>query len=322
MGAGAVGGHLGARLAASGVPTSALARGDTRDALRAHGWRLETPDGSVAAPVAAVSDEPADLGVHDVVVLATKAHALSALAERLAPLIGPGTVVLPALNGVPWWFFDGVGGAYDGLALDSVDPSGRIAAHVPGRQVLGAVLHFSASVRAPGHVVNHAGRRLVLGEPTGGVSDRVREVAATLRGAGFEVEESAAVRTEVWYKLWGNMTMNPVSALTGATMDRILDDELVRGLVSAVMEEAKALGAEIGCPITETVEDRMAVTRSLGAVKTSMLQDAEAGRVLELDAMLTAVLEIADRAGTTMPSTGTLLGLTRLAARSRGLYPG
>jgi 2-dehydropantoate 2-reductase len=320
VGAGAIGGVLGGRLAATGTPTAALARGRTLDALRTRGWRLETADGEVVAPVTA-SDSPTELGPQDVVVLAVKAHALPALAPTLGPLIGPGTVVLPAINGVPWWFFDGLGGEYDGLRLAAVDPGGVIAAAIPTDRVVGCVVHLSASAPEPGRAVHRAGDGLMIGEPSGKPSDRLETVAEPLRRAGFTVTVAPRVQENIWYKLWGNMTMNPISALTGATADRILDDELVNGFVRAVMVEAARIGDRIGCVISESPADRSAVTRRLGAFKTSMLQDAEAGRPIELDAMVTVVREIGEVVGVETPFLNALLGLTRLSARERGLYP-
>lgn len=319
VGAGAVGGVIGARLAASGSTTTALARGRTLEALRAHGWRLRTADGMVGGPVEA-SDDPAALGPQDVVLLTVKAHALPALAPTLGPLLGPETVVVPAINGVPWWFFDGAGGEFDGLRLRAVDPDGVIAAAIPTARVLGCVVHLSASVEEPGLARHHAGDGLILGEPAGGTTDRLENLATVAGKAGFTVTLSPRIQQDIWYKLWGNMTMNPISALAGETADRILDDELVNGFVRAVMAEAAAIGERIGCPIAQSAEDRNEVTRRLGAFKTSMLQDAEAGRPLELDAMVTVVREVAQATGTPTPHMDALLGLTRLAARRRGLY--
>ncbi|GAA4712851.1 2-dehydropantoate 2-reductase [Phytohabitans rumicis] len=321
VGAGAVGSVIGGRVAASGgATTTALARGGTLAALRAHGWRLHTADGLVTGPVTA-SDDPAELGEQDVVVLTVKAHALPALAPALGPLIGADTVVVPAINGVPWWFFDGIGGPFDGLRLRAVDPDGSVAAAIPTANLAGCVVHLSASVVEPGLARHHAGNGLILGEPRGGTSKRVDALAELLTPAGFAVTVSTRIQNEIWYKLWGNMTMNPISALTGATADRILDDDLVDGFIRAVMGEAAAIGERIGCPIAQTAADRNAVTRRLGAFKTSMLQDAEAGRPLELDAMVTVVREIGAAAGVATPYMNALLGLTRLAARERGLYP-
>lgn len=320
VGAGAVGGSIGARLAASGHPTSALARGATLSALRGHGWRLDTPHARVTGPVRA-SDDAEELGPHDVVVIAVKGPSLPSIASDIPSVLHPESIVLTAVNGVPWWFFQGFGGAYEGLPLHTVDPDGVLAATIPVERVLGSVVHFSASTPEPGVVVNHAGHRLILGEPTGVISPRLNAVADALRTAGFEVEVTDAVQRDIWFKLWGNMTMNPVSALTGATADLILDDELVRSFCESVMLEAAAIGTEIGCPIEQSTADRIAVTRQLGALRTSMLQDAEAGKSLELDAMLSAVREIAAATGTPTPFTDALLGLSRLNARVRGLYP-
>jgi 2-dehydropantoate 2-reductase len=228
------------------------------------------------------------------------------------------------MNGVPWWFC--IGRAEVGVApLATVDPGGRIAERIAYRRVLGCVVHASCSVGEPGLVLHAGGQRLIIGEPGGGAvapaSERVRAVAALLRGGGFEVEESADVRREVWYKLWGNMTMNPLSALTGATLDRLLADPLVRDWCSQAMREAAAVGARIGCPIEQSPEDRHAITAKLGAIKTSMLQDVQAGRALELDAIVGAVHEIGKRVGVPTPQIDALFGLARLFARERGLYP-
>jgi 2-dehydropantoate 2-reductase len=318
VGAGAIGGVLGTRLAASGTPTTALARGHTLAALRADGWRLRHPEGTIQAPVFA-SDDPAELGEQDVVILTVKAPSLPDLAPTLAPLFGSDTLVVPAVNGVPWWFFDGIGGEYDGLRLRAVDPAGTIAASIPTERVIGCVAYLSANVLEPGYANHSAGSRLILGEPGGG-AERVARVAAPLRLAGFDITESMRVQDDIWYKLWGNLTMNPISVLTGSTADRILDDELVAGFAYAVMREAAAIGDRIGCPIAQTPEDRGAVTRKLGAFKTSMLQDAEAGRPVELDAIVAVVHEIGLAVGIPTPYLDALLGLTRLAARERGLY--
>ena len=215
----------------------------------------------------------------------------------MAPLIGPDTIVLTAMNGVPWWFLDGFGGAARGHALESVDAGGVIAQAIPARNVLGSVVHTSCSLEAPGFVKQHFGNRLIVGEPDGSQSARLQALADTLQRGGIDVEVSSCIQKDIWFKLWGNLTMNPISALTGATTDRILDDELVRGFVSAVMLEAKAIGDQLGLPIDQQPEDRHAVTRKLGAFKTSMLQDVEAGRPIELDALVGAVREIGQHLG-------------------------
>jgi 2-dehydropantoate 2-reductase len=324
FGVGAIGGLLGHGLARSGCELSGVARGATLDALRARGLRLDSGD-RVDSVSIRVSADPGELGVQDLVILAVKAPALREAALSIGPLLGPSTVVLPAMNGVPWWFFHGLkpaaGVSLEGRRLESVDPSGSIAVAVSASRVLGCVVHIGASCPEPGLVKALPLRRLIVGEPSGESTPRLAAVADALRGAGFEVEATDRIQREIWYKLWGNMTMNPVSALTGATMDRIIDDPLVARFCMDVMAEARRIGGRIGCPIDQTEEDRMAISRTLGAFKTSMLQDVEAGRKVELDAIVASVREIGILVGEPTPSIDILLGLARLHARTRGLYP-
>jgi 2-dehydropantoate 2-reductase len=333
VGAGAVGGYIASRLAfAEAAQTSVLARGATLAALRRHtlqgprsnghgllrgGLRVQAPDGMVTVEVGA-SASAAELGRQDVVVLAVKAQSAPAAVASLGPLLGPSTVVLPLLNGVPWWFFDGgFGGPCAGIHLSSVDPGGAMARAVPVSRVLGAVVHFSASSPAPGVVRHFSGDRLIIGEPSGAASARLDAVAAVLREAGLSIDISAAIRQDAWYKLWGNLTVNPVSALTGATAGQILDDSLVRAFCESAMLEAREIGARIGCPIAQMPADRNLVTRKLGDFRTSMLQDAEAGRPLELDALTGAVREIGAIVGVPTPAVDALHGLSGLAERVR-----
>jgi 2-dehydropantoate 2-reductase len=321
VGAGAIGGFLGTRLAASGAASvAALARGTTLAALRDHGWRLEEDGALTTAPVMLACDDPRELGPQDLLIIAVKAPALPALAPALKPLIGSHTLLLPAMNGVPWWFSHGVA-ALGPAPLQSVDPEGVISAALPAAQVIGCVVHASAATRAPGIAVHRMGERLIVGEPGGGESERVRALAGLLRQARFEVECSARIRYDLWYKLWGNMTMNPFSALTGATMDRVLADDLLRAFSAAAMGEAALVGQRIGCEVSESPAERHAVTGKLGAFKTSMLQDVESGRPLELDALVGVVREMGQRVGVATPMIDALFGLTRLFGRVRGLYP-
>ena len=319
-GAGAIGGWMGAKLAAVGCNVSVVARGAALDALRAHGLRLREGDAETTCPVQA-SDDPAALGVQDLVVVSVKAPGMADVARRIGPLIGPRTIVLTAMNGVPWWFLQGFGGPVAGRTLESVDPGGTIAQAIPAAQVIGCVVHASCSVDAPGVIRHRAGNGLIVGEPAGGETPRVKALTDLLTQAGFNVTLSPQIQRDVWYKLWGNMTVNPVCAMTGATSDRALDDELVRGFISAVMLEAKAIGARIGIPIAEQPEDRHQVTRKLGAMRPSMLQDVEAGKPVEIDALVSAVRELGQLTQVPMPFTDALLGLSRLHARVRGLYP-
>lgn len=318
-GAGAIGGWMGAKLAAIGCDLSVVARGATLQALRTQGLRLREGDAEVARPVKA-SDSPAALGVQDLVIVAVKAPGMAEVARRIGPLIGPDTVVLTAMNGVPWWFLQGFGGSLAGHTLESVDPGGAIARAIPASQVVGCVVHASCSVDAPGVIRHRAGNGLIVGEPAGGETPRVRTLAELLTQAAFSVTLSAQIQKDVWYKLWGNMTVNPVCAMTGASSDRVLDDELVRGFISAVMLEAKAIGERIGIPIAEQPEDRHAVTRKLGAMRPSMLQDVEAGKPVEIDALVASVRELGQLTQVPTPYTDALLGLARLHARVRGLY--
>ncbi|PIT72187.1 2-dehydropantoate 2-reductase [Limnohabitans sp. G3-2] len=319
VGAGAIGGWMGVHLARAGADLSVLARGDTLAALQQSGLQLHQAGEWHTQPVRASNDAQA-LGVQDVVVISVKSPALASVAQQVGPLIGPHTVVLTAMNGVPWWFLQGFGGPVAGRSLDAVDPQGTIARALPARHIIGCVVHASCSVDAPGVIRHHFGDGLIVGEPTGEASPRVQALHALLRRAGFNATLSPQIQKDIWYKLWGNMTINPISAFTGATTDRILDDPLVRQFISGVMLEAKAIGAQIGIPIDQQPEDRHALTRKLGAFRTSMLQDVEAGKPVELDALVSAVRELGQLTAIPTPLTDVLLGLSRLHAQGRGLY--
>lgn len=320
VGLGAIGGLLAARLAQAGHEVSALARGATLAALRERGLIVES--GGVRDVVALpASDDAAALGPAELVVIALKGPALAAAAPSLRPLLGETTLVWTAMNGVPWWFMRHAPQP-DAAPLASVDPQGAIDAALPAEQALGGVVHISCSTAGPGHVVHTMGDRLIVGEPGGGPSARVDTVAAALQSAGFAVERSTDVRRDLWFKLWGNTTMNPVSALTGAGCDLILDDPLVVGLMVQAMAEAAAIGERIGCPIAQNGAERLAMARQLGNFKTSMLQDLEAGRPLELDALVGVVREIGARVGLATPTLDGLYGLTRVLARARGTWTG
>jgi len=317
--AGAIGTFIGTRLARSGQQVSALARGRTGAALAAHGFRLQQDGELLSAPVE-VAEDAGKLGPQDLVVIAVKGPSLREATAGIGPLLTAETMVLTAMNGVPWWFFHGVGGAHEGAAVRAVDPDGAIARAIPARAVIGCVVHATCAVLEPGLIRHGFGNELIVGEPGGTTSTRVERLAAALTAAGFAVAVSPRIQADIWYKLWGNMTMNPMSALTGATCDRILDDPLLDRFTLAIMAEAAAIGEKIGCPIRQSGEARNAVTRKLGAFKTSMLQDVDVGKPLEIDGLLTAVSEIGQRVGVATPSTDALLGLTRLFASGRGLY--
>jgi 2-dehydropantoate 2-reductase len=272
------------------------------------------------APVTA-SDKAADLGVQDLVLVALKAPALSEVAAQLTPLIGPHTVVLTAMNGVPWWFLQGQAVATGPTRLHTIDPDGVIERAIPANQVLGCVVHASCALLGRGHAKHHFGNGLIVGEPLGGRSERAERTVALLCAAGFDATLSTHIQKDIWYKLWGNMTVNPISAMTGATTDRLLADPLVRAFMSRVMLEAQSIGTRLGLPIDQQPEDRHAITAKLGAFKSSMLQDVEARRVVELDALVSAVRELGQCTGVDTPFTDALLGLSRLHAQGMGLYP-
>lgn len=320
-GIGAIGGLMAARLVQAGYDVSAVARGATLESLQKNGLQFY-PAGSDTAqshPIKA-SQSPAELGVQDIVIIAVKTTGLQSIAKNIAPLIGPDTTILSAMNGIPWWFFHGLEHENGHLKLDSVDPQEIISKHIPANQVIGCVTHLSATTPAPGSVKHIAGNHLIIGEPNGTQTPRLKQLCAILEKAGFDVENTSCIQKDIWFKLWGNMTMNPVSAITGAKSDHILDDRYVRDFMSRIMQEAAAVGARIGLPIEADPEQRHQVTYKLGSFKTSMLQDAEAGKPLELDALVTSVTEIAHQLEISIPWTESLLGISRLQAKTRGLY--
>ena len=323
VGAGAIGCWLGARLAHqthTPIRLSVLARGESLQAIQAHGVQLSIAGQNLQAPVHA-SDKAAELGVQDLVLVALKAPALSEVAAQLTPLMGPHTVVLTAMNGVPWWFLQGQKAEAGATRLQTIDPEGVIERAIPSTQVLGCVVHASCALLGRGHAKHHFGNGLIVGEPMGGRSDRAERTVALLCAAGFDATLSSHIQKDIWYKLWGNMTVNPISAMTGATTDQVLADPLVRAFMSRVMLEAQSIGTRLGLPIDQQPEDRHAITAKLGAFKSSMLQDVEARRVVELDALVSAVRELGQRTGVDTPFTDALLGLSRLHAQGMGLYP-
>ncbi|MCF8479157.1 MAG: 2-dehydropantoate 2-reductase [Rhodospirillum sp.] len=325
-GLGAIGGLLAARLAIAGHAVSAVARGATLAAVRRRGMVLveSRPDGGdrrTKVPVM-TAERLEDLGPQDLVILSIKSTALGEVAPLLGAALGPETTVLSTMNGIPWWFFHGLSGASFGGVLETVDPGGAVTRALDPIRVLGCVTHLAATAPEPGVARWAAGQGLFVGEPAGGTeTPRVRATVAALTEAGFDVTAVDSIQREIWLKLWGNMTMNPVSALTGATCDRILDDPLLRGFLSRCMVEAAEVGGRIGLPIDLDPEGRHAMTRQLGAFRTSMLQDADAGKPLELDALVAAVREIAGRVGVETPNIDALFGMARVQARTRGLYP-
>jgi 2-dehydropantoate 2-reductase len=301
VGAGAIGGWVAARLALAGETVMALT---SRGPLES----IDLIERGETEKAALLRFE----GAADLLVIAVKATALTAAARSAKGLIGPGTIILPMLNGVPWWFVEG-------MRLRSVDPDGGIAAALPFEQIVGCVVHASCS-RSREEVIVNMADKLIIGEPRAGeASARVAQLFGVLDNAGLRPDLTGNVRRSIWYKLWGNATINPLSALTRASCDRILANPECRGWMLEGMAELAAIGAAIGCPISESGEDRMAVTARLGAFKTSMLQDVEAGRPIELEALLGAPREIAQNHGIATPALDRLYGVTRLMTESLGL---
>jgi 2-dehydropantoate 2-reductase len=319
VGAGAIGGYFAARLAQAGNDVSVLARGATLAALQQYGVRLESGGEHIQAPVRARGSAE-ELGRQDIVLIAVKAPAMAAVAHGIAPLIGPGTIVLPALNGIPWWFFLDSRHPLAGLRLRTVDADGSIEANVPLATVAGIVVFASSSSPEPGVVHHASGKRIVLGEPGGGVSDRTSSLATLFGQAGFDASASADVRADVWVKLLGNACFNPVSMLTGRETDTMIDDPRLNAVFVRMMDEMLALGDKLGLLVRIDPHQRIAGTRQLGHIKTSMLQDLEASRAVEIDSILGALVECAAAAKAPVPTLETVYALARMRAQALGLY--
>jgi 2-dehydropantoate 2-reductase len=319
FGAGAVGGLAAAWLARSGHDVSVVARGAHLTAIREHGLRVESDKGPFRAKVRAESD-PARLGPQDYVIVAVKGQSMREVAAGIAPLLGERTAVLTAMNGVPWWFFDRLPFGGGKLRLESLDPGGAISRAIPTERVIGCVVHFAASMQAPGVIRHNMGARLIIGEPGGENGERTEQLAHALRNAMFETVVSPFIERDFWVKLLGNVSFNPVSALTLATADRLIADPEVKEYMVQIMRECLAIGRAIGVDADIDPEARIDMARALGRFKTSMLQDLEAGKTLEIDGLLTGTLEIASKAGVAAPCTRSLLGLIRARAESSGQY--
>jgi 2-dehydropantoate 2-reductase len=315
IGAGAIGGWIAGLLAEQGVEVLLLARGQTLARLETHGLRIRRAGAETAYRLAA-SENAARLGKPDCVIVAVKAQNLPEIAPAIETLLGADTAVVPAINGIPWWFFQSANVPLSGTQLKSVDPAGVLARAIAPERVIGCVVHASAWTPEPAVVEVQGEDRLLFGEPSGALSPRCRALADAIGTAHVKPVVSDNIRRDIWTKLWGNMTMNPLSVLTGATTAQMLDNADVRALVRVMMEEMKALGAKIGLPLAMTPDERMAVTRRLGDIKTSMLRDAEAGRPLEIDPILGALVEIADVEKEPAPFIRAVYGLSRVRAQA------
>jgi len=318
-GAGAVGGLIAGWLARSGESVSVVARGAHLDAIRGKGLRIrDRESGRVESfPVKAESD-PAALGPQDYVIVAVKGQSITGIAEKISSLFSPRTSVVTAMNGVPWWFFDKLKGGKG--PLESLDPGGTIAKAISTERIVGCVVHLAASTPEPGLVSHNMGRKLIIGEPGGRNSERTATLGTALAKAGFEVVQSTFIEKDFWVKLLGNVSFNPVSALTGSTADRLIEDRHVKAYMVEIMREVLAIGRAVGVDADIDPEARIDMARALGKFKTSMLQDMEAGKPLEIDGLLAGTLEIAKKAGVRAPYTESLFGLIRTRATVTGQY--
>jgi len=315
-GAGAIGGYIGARLARAGADVVLFARGPHLQAMRDRGLRVISPDGDFEVRPQLAADL-GTIGPADVVFLGVKAHALTSLAPQLRALFGPDTVVVSTQNGIPWWYFQGHGGELEGLRLERVDPGGVIAEAIEPRRIVGSLVYFSTDVPAPGVIHHTEGNRISFGEPDGSRSDRSRHIAEALIAAGFRCPVTTRFRHEIWVKLLGNVAFNPISALTGATLVEIVRHPDVSRLVRDVMTETEAVAAKLGIELPISIDQRIAGAEKVGAHKTSMLQDLEGGRPLELEAVAGAVVELGDRLGVPMPATRAVYAATKLLDEKR-----
>ena len=318
FGAGAIGGLMGAKLAAKGdVDVTFIARGPHLAAMRENGVKLISEGTEqIVHPRCVESAEEA--GPQDYVLVTLKAHSLPSAAKQMQPLLGTDTAIVSAVNGIPWWYFHGLGGAYEGRIVQSVDPEGQVSALLPPSRAIGCIVYPAAEVTAPGVIEHSYGDRFSLGEPDGSRSPRAQALSEALIAAGFKAPVRPKIRDELWVKLWGNMAFNPISALTTATLDVLTADEGQRGVARAMMLEGQRVAEALGVRFAIDVDKRIAGAAEVGAHKTSMLQDLERGRPMEIEALLGAVVELADWVGEAAPISRSVLALVRARARAAG----
>jgi 2-dehydropantoate 2-reductase len=330
VGAGAVGAYMGALMARAGYDVTLHARGPHLRAMQEKGVRVISADDDFVARPRLVADLK-DAGQVDVVFLCVKAHGLPPLAGQLAPVLGPETAVVSTQNGIPWWYFQSDGGPLDpskpnpglpgalaGMRLERVDPGGAVSAAIEARRVVGSLIYFSTEISEPGVVRHNEGNRISLGEPDGSRSERIRKIADALIASGLRAPVTSHLRNEIWVKILGNVAFNPISALTGATLAQMLNNQETTALIRNIMQETEALTEKLGVKMQVSIEQRMAGAAKVGEHKTSMLQDLEAGRPLELEAIVGAVLEVGERVGLPMPHTRGVYACTKLLAERRG----
>jgi 2-dehydropantoate 2-reductase len=319
-GAGAIGGLIGAHLARTGEDVTLIARGEHLAAMRARGLGVSGFSGAFTVKPR-VTDDPAAAGQQDYVIVALKAHQVPGIADRMGPLLGPKTAVVMAVNGVPWWYFHGIDGALRDRRLKSVDPDGKQWDLIGPQRAIGCVVYPAAEIVAPGEIRHIENDRLTLGEPDGSASERATALSRALISAGFKSPVKSDIRTEIWVKLWGNVAFNPISALTGATLKAICTDPTTRALAKSIMDEAEQVAAKLGIKMPIDVERRIDGAASVGEHKTSMLQDFERGRPIELDAIVGAVAELGDIVGIDTPMVDAAYALTRQKALTAGFLP-
>lgn len=312
-GAGAIGAYIGARMALAGFDVTLFARGPHLRAMQERGVSVESSHGDfIARPTIASSLQ--DVGTVDVVFLGVKAHGLRQLAPRLRPVLGPETAVVSMQNGIPWWYFQGFGGEWDGLRLERVDPGGVISSAIEARRVIGSIVYFSTEITAPGMVRHVDGNRISLGEPNGTRSERCRRIAEALIASGLRCPVTTRIRHEIWVKVLGNASFNPVSALTRATLVEMVRNPEVCALIRNIMQEVEAVSHKLGLELSVTIDQRIAGAEKVGEHKTSMLQDLEAGRPMELEALVGAIVELGERLGLPMSYTQAVYACTKLLA--------
>jgi 2-dehydropantoate 2-reductase len=312
-GAGAIGAYIGARMARAGFDVTLFARGPHLRGMQEHGVQVKSPEGDfVARPSIASSLE--EVGPVDVVLLGVKAHGLTQLAPQLKAVLGPDTTVVSTQNGIPWWYFQGFGGEWEGLRLERVDPGGVISSAIEVRRVVGSIVYFSTEIPSPGVIQHIEGNRISLGEPDGSRSDRSRQIAEALIASGLRCPVTTRIRHEIWVKILGNASFNPVSALTRATLVQMVRDPGVCAVIRNIMQEVEAVSRKLGMELSVSIEQRIAGAEKVGDHKTSMLQDLEAGRPMELEALVGAVVELGERVGLPMSCTRTVYQCTKLLA--------
>lgn len=319
-GAGAIGAHIGVLMKRAGVDVSLIARGAHLDAIRRDGLKLLIGGEEKIAKMPA-SNDPKELGPQDYVIVALKSHQAWEAAEQMRPLFGPNTAVVTAQNGIPWWYFHGFEGQYANLQLQSVDPEGRQWRAIGPERAIGCTVYPAAEIVAPGVVKHIYGDRYGLGEPTRKATPRVTALAEAFEAAGLKSKVYPEIRNDIWLKLWGNLCFNPISALTHATLDVVATDPGTRGVARQMMQEAEAIARRIGVHFRVDIEKRINGAASVGAHRTSMLQDLEKKRPIELDALLTVVQEMGRLVDVATPTIDTVLALTKQMGRVAGVYP-